>query len=57
MSLTHNWFADVGMNSFTIFGYVGRPCVESVVRGVRIFIRIFKPFSNMIRQKRSRPTG
>lgn len=40
MSLTHSWLGAVGMNDFTRLGYVGRPWLESVVRGARILRRL-----------------
>ena len=39
------------------FGYVGSPCVESVVRGFLCRKRTLSPYSSMIRQNRSRPIG
>lgn len=57
MSLTHSWLAAVGMKSLTRFLYVGSPWVESVVRGFLTRRRTFRPFSSMMRQKRSRPIG
>ena len=57
MSLTHRLSADAGMKSVMRFGYVGSPCAESVVRGFLILFRTLSPYSSMMRQNRSRPTG
>jgi len=42
ISLTHSWLGLVGMRSFMMFGYVGSPCLESVVRGLRILWRTLR---------------
>lgn len=57
MSLTHSWLGLRGNISFIRLGYVGRPCLESVVRGRRKLLRRIMPLHDIISIKRSRPTG